>query len=142
MATMCQLCTFALNHNWFAVPVNDVQEVLRSLDVTRVPLAAKAVSGLINLRGQIVPAIDLRTRLELPARNDGGLSMNIVVRTGDGPKALLVDEIGDVLDLHEEALESPPQTLRGPARDLIRGTLKLQSSLVHLLDVSRCTTNN
>ena len=98
MSATCQLCTFLLDRRWFAVPVDDVQEVLRFQEMTRVPLAPKAVVGLINLRGRIVPAIDLRTRLELPPRADGCRSMNVVVRTIDGPKALLVDEIGDVYD--------------------------------------------
>ena len=137
MSATCQLCTFLLDRRWFAVPVDDVQEVLRFHDMTRVPLAPKAVVGLINLRGLIVPAIDLRTRLELPPRAEGCRPMNVVVRTNDGPKALLVDEIGEVLDLANYAFEPPPHTVRGPARDLICGTYKQPNALIHLLDVSK-----
>lgn len=140
MSATCQLCTFLLDRRWFAVPVDEVQEVLRYHAITRVPLASKAVFGLINLRGQIVPAIDLRTRLELPPRAEGSQPMNIVVRTIDGPKALLVDEIGDVLELANDAFEPPPHTVRGPARDLICGTYKRPNALIHLLDVSKTVT--
>ncbi len=140
MSTTCQLCTFVLDRRWFAVPVDDVQEVLRFQDMTRVPLAPKAIVGLINLRGRIVPAIDLRTRLELPPRAEGCRPMNVVVRTIDGPKALLVDEIGDVLELANDAFEPPPHTVRGPARDLIRGTYKRTNALIHVLDVSKTVT--
>ncbi len=140
MSATCQLCTFVLDRRWFAVPVDDVQEVLRFQDMTRVPLAPKAIVGLINLRGRIVPAIDLRTRLELPPRAEGCRPMNVVVRTIDGPKALLVDEIGDVLELANDAFEPPPHTVRGPARDLIRGTYKQQNALIHLLDVFKTVT--
>ena len=140
MSATCQLCTFLLDRRWFAVPVNDVQEVLRFHDITRVPLAAKPIFGLINLRGLIVPAIDLRTRLELPARAEGCLPMNVVVRTTDGPKALLVDEIGDVLELANDAFEPPPHTVRGLARDLICGTYKQPNSLIHVLDVAKTVT--
>ena len=137
MSATCQLCTFLLDRRWFAVPVDDVQEVLRFHDMTRVPLAPKAVVGLINLRGLIVPAIDLRTRLELPPRAEGCRPMNVVVRTSDGPKALLVDEIGEVLEFANDAFEPPPHTVRGPARDLICGTYKQPNALIHLLDVSK-----
>ncbi len=140
MSATCQLCTFLLDRRWFAVPVDDVQEVLRSHDITRVPLAPKAVFGLINLRGQIVPAIDLRTRLELPPRAEGCRPMNVVVRTSDGPKALLVDEIGDVLDLANEEFEPLPHTVRGPARDLICGAYKQPNTLIHVLDVAKTVT--
>ena len=140
MSATCQLCTFLLDRRWFAVPVDDVQEVLRFQEMTRVPLAPKAVVGLINLRGRIVPAIDLRTRLELPPRANGCRPMNVVVRTIDGPKALLVDEIGDVLELANDTFEPSPHTVRGPARDLIRGTYKQSNALIHVLDVSKTVT--
>jgi purine-binding chemotaxis protein CheW len=111
--------------------------------MTRVPLAPSVVRGLINLRGQIVTAIDLRRRLELPERADGELPVNVVVQTDDGAVSLLVDEIGEVLPVSEQAFELPPETLRGTARDLIRGAYKLEGRLLLILDVERAvdTTN-
>jgi purine-binding chemotaxis protein CheW len=132
-----QYCTFFLGGHYFGIDVLMVQEVIRYQEMTRVPLAPAVVRGLINLRGQIVTAIDLRRRLELPDRPDGELPVNVVVQTDDGAVSLLVDEIGDVLQVPEETFEQPPETLRGPARDLIRGAYKLDGRLLLILDTER-----
>jgi purine-binding chemotaxis protein CheW len=95
------------------------------------------VQGLINLRGQIVTAIDLRRRFELADRPDGQRPMNVVLRTDDNPVSLLVDEIGDVLQIREETFEAPPETIRGVARELIRGVFKLENRLLLVLDTER-----
>ena len=132
-----QYCTFFLNGLFFGVEVLNIQEVLRYQQMTRVPLAPATVQGLINLRGQIVTAIDLRHRLELPARASGVLPMNVVVRSEDGAIRLLVDEIGDVVEIEDDVFESPPETLRGVARDLIKGVYKLKERLLLVLDTER-----
>ena len=132
-----QFCTFLLAGHHFGVDVTSVQEVIRAQEMTRVPLTPPVVRGLINLRGQIVTAIDLRRRLDLPDRTDGDPPVNVVVRTDDGAVSLLVDEIGDVLDVPEGAFERPPETLTGPARDLIRGAYKLDGRLLLILDTDR-----
>src|SRR5207253_6724778 len=121
-----QFCSFFLDGLSFGVEVHQVQEVLRYQEMTRVPLAPAVVRGLINLRGQIVTAIDLRRRLGLPERDAAQRPMNVVVRGGGGVLSFLVDEIGDVLPLDEAAFERPPETLRGPARELILGAYKLR----------------
>lgn len=132
-----QFCTFLLDGLFFGVEVHKVQEVIRYQEMTRVPLANQVIQGLINLRGQIVTAIDLRRRLELRERPQGVQPMNVVVRTDDGPTSLLVDSIGDVLEVSDEAFERPPETLRGVARDLISGAYKLRDRLLLVLDVDR-----
>lgn len=137
MTANCQYCTFFLDGLFFGVEVQQVQEVLRYREMTRAPLAPPVVRGLINLRGQIVPALDLRRRLELAERPAGRLPLNVVVRTEGGAVSLLVDEIGDVLEAPEEAIERPPETLRGPARALIRGACKLKDRLLLILDTER-----
>lgn len=137
MANYRQFCTFFLDGLFFGVEVHTVQEVIRYQQMTRVPLASPVVRGLINLRGQIVTAIDLRRRLELSERPAGQRPMNVVVRTEEGPMSLLVDEIGDVLEVEEEWFERPPETLHGIARDLIRGAYKLKDRLLLLLDTAR-----
>src|SRR5207253_10680509 len=131
-----QFCTFFLDDLCFGVEVEKVQEVLRYQEMTRVPLAPPAVRGLINLRGQIVTAIDLRCRLEI-SEHRGTQPMNVVVRSDDGPTSLLVDEIGDVREVEQEAFEPPPQTLQGVARELIRGTYKLKDRLLLVLELER-----
>ena len=132
-----QFCTFLLDGHLFGVPVPQVQEVIRSQPITPVPLAPPAVEGLINLRGQIVLAIDLRRRLSLPVRSQGDLPVNVVVRTPDGAISLLVDEIGDVIEVNESTFEASPETLRGAVRSMILGVHKLEGKLLHLLDTDK-----
>lgn len=137
MASAQQFCTFFLDGHIFGTPVPKVQEVIQHQEMTLVPLAPEVVSGLINLRGQIVSAIDLRRRLGLPDRAPGQLPMNVVVRTTDGAVSLLVDEIGDVIEVEEETLENPPETLQGFAREVVRGVYKLPGKLLLALDIDR-----
>src|SRR5580698_9899881 len=94
--TSAQFSTLFVADLFFGVDVLRVQEVLRFQEMTRVPQAPGVIEGLINLRGQIVTAIDMRRRLGLPLRGEGHAPMNMVVRTEDGAVSLLVDEIGDV----------------------------------------------
>jgi len=129
-----QLCTFFLDGHLFGVDAQTVQEVIRYQEMTRVPKASQAVSGLINLRGQIVTAIDLRTRLGLKPREEGRLPMNVVVRSEDAAVSLLVDQIGDVIEVDAENFETPPDTLQGTARELVQGAYKLDGRLLLLLN--------
>lgn len=131
------LCTFIVGGMHFGVDVLSVQEVIRYHEMTAVPLAAPVVSGLINLRGQIVMALDMRKRLDLPHRKPDEIPMNVVLRTDDGPVSLLVDEIGDVVEPPDDALEEPPNTIEGTARDLVTSVLKLREHLLLLLNVGR-----
>lgn len=140
MAEERQYCTFLLDGQHYGIDVREVQEVVRYQEMTRVPLAPAVVRGLINLRGQIVTAIDLRRRLDLPDRPADRRPVNVVVATDDGAVSLLVDEIGDVLPVPEQAFERPPETLQGTARDLIRGAYKLGDRLLLVLDTERAVT--
>ena len=122
---------------FFGVDVVHVQEVLRFQQMTPVPQAPEVIEGLINLRGQIVTAIDLRRRFEFPALPQGQCPMNVVVRSEDGAVSLLVDEIGDVIEVDAESFERPPETLGNDARELIRGAYKLKGRLLLVLDAAR-----
>ena len=132
-----QLATFRLDGDLYGVEVEHVQEVLRSQKLTRVPLAPPAVAGLINLRGQVVTAIELRERLGRPPRPEGTDAVVIVVRLHGEAVSLLVDSIADVVDVDATDFEAPPDTLEGQARDLIRGAYKLDGQLLLALDVNR-----
>lgn len=132
-----QFCTFYVDNLFLGIAVQQVQEVFRFQQMTRVPLAPSAVHGLINLRGQIVTAIDLRTRLGLSERPADRAPMNVVVRSDDGAITLLVDEIGDVQEVHADAFERPPETLKGALRSLILGTFKLPDRLLLVLDTNQ-----
>lgn len=132
-----QYSTFFVADLFFGVEVVRVQEVLRFQHMTGVPLAPGVIEGLINLRGQIVTAIDMRRRLGLPPRPGDQTPMNIVVRTGESAVSLLVDEIGDVLDVESATYEPPPENLDPAARELIRGVYKLNERLLLVLDAER-----
>lgn len=137
MAGERQLCTFYAGGAYFGIDVREVQEVLQYQDMVRVPLASSVVRGLINLRGQIVTAIDLRRRLEMPERDSDADPMNVVVRSDDGAVSLLVDEIGDVLEVDERSFERAPETVRGRTRDLLEGVYKLDGQLLLVLDAQK-----
>ncbi len=132
-----QLATFTVDRFLFGMDVLSVQEVLRFQRMTRVPLAPPVIVGLINLRGQIVPAIDMRRRLCLGPRAEGELPMNMVVRSEEGAVSLLVDDIGDVLELNSSQFESTPANVASNARELIRGVYKLKDRLLFLLDTEK-----
>jgi purine-binding chemotaxis protein CheW len=130
-----QYCTFRLDGHLFGVPVGSVQEVLKEQELTTVPQAPPEVSGLINLRGQIITTLDLRIRLGLGARPSGAPAVNVVVRTDDGDVvSLLVDEIGDVLEPGEETFEQPPETVPARIRTLVTSVCKLDGQLMLVLD--------
>jgi len=137
-----QFCTFMVDKLHFGVEVLQVQELIRFQEMTRVPLANSVIRGLINLRGQIVTAIDLRRRLGLERREDGALPMNVVIRTDEGVLSLLVDEIGDVLNVSQDSFERPPETISGVARELISGVYKLKDRLLLILDTEKAASFN
>ena len=132
-----QYSTFFVEGLFFGVEVLRVQEVLRYQEMTRVPLAPDVVEGLINLRGQIVAAIDMRRRLELTPRPADRTPLNMVVRSEDGVVSLLVDEIGDVLEVKSDTFELPPDNVSGVARELVRGVHKLKDRLLLILDTEK-----
>lgn len=134
-----QYATFYLENHFLGVEVLKVQEVLSAQEITWVPLSAKVVSGLINLRGQIVTAIDLRTQLGFPPKENGEDSMNIVVQLGDGPISLLVDKIGDVLEVRPDLFEPPPYTLDERLKEVIDGVYKLEDILLLALNIDAVT---
>jgi purine-binding chemotaxis protein CheW len=132
-----QYATFEVADQLFGLDVAKVQEVLSFGEYTPVPLASSAVGGLFNLRGQVIAAVDLRVQLGLPRRDFEGAAMNVIVRTEEESVSLLVDRIGEVVELDDEAFEPPPDTLTGPCRDLITGAFKLDGRLMLALDTAR-----
>jgi purine-binding chemotaxis protein CheW len=132
-----QFSTFFVEDLFFGVDVLHVQEVLRAQQMTPVPQAPDVIEGLINLRGQIVTAIDMRRRLDMPRLAADRPPMNMVVSTSDGAVSLLVDEIGDVLDLDASTYERPPDNLDPAARELISGVYKMKDGLLLVLDTER-----
>ncbi len=123
-------CTFRLERHWLGIDVRQVQEVVKIDRVARVPLAPRAIHGLINLRGRIVTAINLRARLGLP---DAASLVHVVTLLRGEPLSLLVDEPGDVVVVDPAAIEPLPPTVTGLGREAIEGVCKLANRLLLLL---------
>lgn len=142
LADSKQYCSFFVGDLFFGVDVQVVQEMIRYQEMTRVQLAAREMAGLINLRGQIVAAIDLRRRIGLKDRPAEQLPMNVVTRTNDGVVSFLVDEIGDVLTVGSEQFERSPDILPAATRELIEGVYKLKDKLLLILDSEKAASLN
>lgn len=121
----------------FGIPVLQVQDVLRSQQVTRIPLAPKEVAGSLNLRGRIVTAINVRSKLGLPISNDDSHDMSVVVEHDDELYSLVIDKVGDVLSLKQDAFEKTPATLNPLWRDISLGIHQMQSELLIIMDVPK-----
>ena len=129
-----QFCTFHVGDLYLGIEVERVQEVLRDCDITPVPTAPPSVRGLINLRGQIVTAVDLRTRFGITEAFEGASTV-LVLDAGSELLSLVVDRTGDVVEVDAKNFEKPPDTLKGESRRLIRGAYKLRKQLLLALDV-------
>jgi purine-binding chemotaxis protein CheW len=136
LAPSGEVVTFRVGDQWFGVDVMDVQEVIGQLRIARVPLAAPGIAGFLNLRGQIVTAIDVQRRLEI-SRSTSESSMNVVVRDGDELFALVVDEVGDVVAVSSGTLDPAPASLGGAWARVCTGVVRMDQGLLAIVDVTR-----
>jgi purine-binding chemotaxis protein CheW len=132
-----EFVTVTIAGQQFGIPVLAVQDVLGSQRIARIPLASPEVAGALNLRGRIVTAIDLRRRLGLPGRAPEEKSMSVVVDHHGEFYSLIVDAVGEVLSLPDEAFEPNPATLDPLWRGVSAGIFRLQKSLLVVFDVER-----
>lgn len=135
-----QICTFFLNGTRFGIGVEDVQEIIRQQPLTRVPLAAPDVCGLMNLRGQVIPVVDLPCRLGLRYASceiAEGTVYNIIVNTANDVASFVVDDIGDILECSTDTLEPPPATLDVHIRSSLAGAYKLEGDFLLLLNTQK-----
>ena len=130
-----QLLTFVLMDQMFGIPVLQVNDVLRQQDLTRMPLSPPAIAGVMNLRGRIVTAVDVRRCLGQPDRNDGDSGMGVVVDHNGELFSLMIDTVGDVLQLSADSFESVPATLDEVWRNVSAGVHKLEDQILIILDV-------
>lgn len=137
--SMQQLCTCFIDNHHFALPAEQVQEVVRRLPVSRMPLMPQGVAGLVNLRGQILIAIDLRERFGQGAMDVTTPKSHIVL---SGRRfSLLVDRVGDVMGVDRHTFESTPANVDHRVSELITGAFKLEKHLMLLLDVEKMTAS-
>jgi purine-binding chemotaxis protein CheW len=130
--------TIRLAGQLLGIPVLSVHDVLKPQKITRVPLAPDSVAGVLNLRGRIVTAVDLRSRLGLPPRGaNERAGMSVVVEYRGEPYSLLIDSVGEVLSLDDTAFERNPVTLDPRWREVSDGIYRLDGELMVVLDVKR-----
>lgn len=132
------LVVFGLGAEEFAAPVAQVREVLPLAGMTRVPRAAPEVHGVMNVRGQILPVIDLRRRLGFPPREPGGAAYVLIhLAPGAGAVGLIVDEVREVLRVPAAQVEEPPAMLMTEsARHYLLGVAKVEDRLILVCDLA------
>lgn len=135
-----QLVTFRLGNEEFSVDILKVQEIIRLLDLTRVPKAPEFIEGVINLRGKVIPVMDLRKRFSMPEAEDTSEARIIVVELKDTTVGFRVDGVSEVLRLPADTVEPPPTMVCGLETEYIKGVGKLDDRLIILLDVEKVLT--
>ncbi|MCC3306545.1 chemotaxis protein CheW [Sneathiella sp. HT1-7] len=129
--------TVFISDQLFGIPVLEVHDVLRGLNLTKIPLAPPEVAGALNLRGRIVTAIDVRKRLGLPEREEDENSMSIVVEHQGEPYSLLIDSVGEVLSLDLNELQPTPVTLNSCWKEISGGVYRLENKLLVLMQIEQ-----
>ena len=129
--------TFTTAGQLFGLPIERVQEVFRPSRITRVPLAGAQIAGVLNLRGRIVTAIDMRRRLELDASDEGGSPMAIGIESANESFGLLVDALGEVMKLPDSEREPNPVNLDRKLARVSAGVFRLDGQLMVVLDIDR-----
>ncbi len=135
LADTSQFVTFYYDKHFFGLPIDDVIEINRTLDVTPVPMAPEYVSGVVNLRGQILTAINLAARIGLfhdPAEKKE--YNNVIMGNREEPVSLLVERIGDVMSIPTEKIEPPPDMIEGINLKYVDQVCKLDNKLLIILN--------
>jgi len=132
-----QLVAFRLAGETYGIPITLVHEIIRPCEITRIPRTDEYVRGVVNLRGKIVPVIDLRTRLMLPCTAETGSTRIVVVEVEQGVVGMIVDAVSEVLRLPVSQIEPPSELVADVEADLIRGVGKREDGLVILLDIEK-----
>jgi purine-binding chemotaxis protein CheW len=139
MTRTALLATFWVGDTRLAIDAQRVQEVLKDQSMVKVPGTDPSIRGLVNLRGQVIVAIELAVRMEIAMPPGHRPSFSVVVRTPEGPVILLVDRVGEVLDASELDADPAPDTLDEALHALITGVHQREADLLLVLDVDKAT---
>jgi purine-binding chemotaxis protein CheW len=137
MSDTTQVVSFKLGSEEYGVDIAQVQEINRMVTVTHVPRAPVFMEGVINLRGQLIPIIDLRTRFGMPRAEHTKSTRIVVTEVGAKRVGMVVDSVSEVLRLPADAVEPAPDMVAGVETEYIRGVGKVDDRLIILLDLSR-----
>lgn len=132
-----QYVTVFIGGQLFGLPIERVHDVFVPENITRVPLSPREIAGVLNLRGRIVTAIDMRKRLHLPPRTDGGTTMAVGIEFKGESYGLLIDSVGEVLNLATAGREQNPVNLDQRWTSISNGVHRLDGQLLVVLDVDR-----
>jgi purine-binding chemotaxis protein CheW len=130
-----QLVTFSIGEEEFGVEILKVQEIVRSMEMTRVPSAPEFVEGVVNLRGRVIPIIDMRKRFGLERKEHDNRTRIIVIDMNGVVTGFVVDSVSEVLRLPRNTIEPPPPVVAGIVSDSVSGVGKLEARLLNLLDM-------
>ncbi|KUG27919.1 positive regulator of chea protein activity (chew) [hydrocarbon metagenome] len=136
-AELMQLVTFSIGEEEFGVDILKVQEIIRMMEITKVPRAPDFVEGVINLRGKVIPIIDLRKRFGLSTRDHDKHTRIIVIEINNMIVGFVVDSVSEVLRIPSNTVEPPPPVVSGLESEYISGVGKLEDRLLILLDLDR-----
>ena len=134
---MLQLVSFTIGQEEFGLGIQSIQEINRMVDITRVPNSPEFVSGVINLRGKVIPIIDLRKRFGFSPKESDRNTRIIVVELGDTVVGFVVDSVSEVLRIPKNITEPPPPIVAGIGSEYITAVAKLDNRLLILLDLER-----
>jgi purine-binding chemotaxis protein CheW len=134
---LTEYVTVTIGDHMFGLPIFRVQDVFVPVGLTRVPLAPPEVAGILNLRGRVVTAIDMRSRLDFGEREPGTPVMAIGIELKGESYGLLVDAVGEVMQLHNSACEAKPANLDPRLSRVAAGIYRLEGQLMVVLDVDR-----
>ncbi|HJA79994.1 chemotaxis protein CheW [uncultured Desulfovibrio sp.] len=134
---LLQLVTFSIGEEEFGVNILKVQEIIRTMEITKVPRAPDFVEGVINLRGKVIPIIDLRRRFGLAPRGHDKNTRIIVIEINNIIVGFVVDAVSEVLRIPASTVEPPPPVVAGVESDYVSGVGKLQDRLLIMLDLDR-----
>ncbi len=132
-----QLITFLVGESVYAIDVMRVQEVTSFLPMTKIPIAPESIAGLINLRGQIATAIGLGKLFDIENREVAQVGVTVICKVDGTLLSLLVDSIGDVIEITDAECEAVPETVKQSARQFLSGVYKSQSSIVSIIDIEK-----
>ena len=132
-----QFVVFRLGEETYGLDIGAVQEIIVWQPVTRVPRTPEFMEGIINLRGHVIPVIDLRRRFGLPAEARGRTTRIVVVEIGEMTVGFVVDAVSEVIRIPEDAIEPPSDIIAGVSSEFIRGIARLDQQLIILLNPER-----
>lgn len=135
-----QMVAFKLEKEEFAVNIQQVREVLKMTQVTPLPRSARFIEGVINLRGEVIPVVDLRKRFELETQENKEETRIIIVEIRDNKVGLIVDSVTEVLRLPASSIQPPPSGIAGTRTDFIKGVGKIDDRLLILLNLEKILT--